>query len=143
MTDNVIQIKKAEPRPERFGVFVGKLNPTGELEQKERIGSAYTKRDSKKFRIKLWLMGNVSYFLTPSDKDPRRYYVLIPESYRLPTSQMRTNWHRVGMGEVAGTYIKIRIYLFAEDIYLSMFPDSFRNFTAKEPSKKLFAPNVA
>ncbi len=129
MTDNVIHIKKAEQKyeqkSERFGVITGELSSTGELNQKDRIGSAYMKRGTKKFRLKLWLMGEASYFVMPDNKDPRKYTIVIPDQYRFTNGESKTNWHRVGIGEVAGTYIRLKIHLLSEDVFLSMFPDKF------------------
>ena len=129
MTDNVIHIKKTEQKheqkSERFGVYRGELNHTGELTQKERIGSAYMKRGTKKFRLKLWFMGETSYFVLPDNKDPRKYTIVIPSEYRFSNGESKTNWHRVGVGETAGTYLRLNIYLLSEDIFLSMFPDKF------------------
>lgn len=125
MTDNVIQLKSYDQRSERFGVFTGEISSTCELNHKERIGSAYMKRGAKKFRLKLWLMGETSYFVFADNKDQRKYTIVIPDKYRFANGETKTNWHRVGFGEVAGTYIKLKIYLLSEDIFLSMFPDKF------------------
>ena len=122
MSNNVIAL----PKTERFAVYCGELNLDGELKGKNRIGSAYMKPGAKKFRLKLWLMSDISYFVAPDDKDPKKYVVLIPDQYRLPNGELRTSWHRIGVGEVTGTYIKIRIHLIATEIFLSMFPDSTR-----------------
>ena len=140
MNENVIQLKTIESKTEykienqsenkfeRFGVFRGESTP-GEVKQKERVGSAFIKRGTKKFRVKLWLLPDVSYFVLPDKNDPRKYTVLIPESYQNSNGETRTSWRRVGRGQVCGTYIKIKIFLLSGELYLSMFPDTV-NFSA-------------
>ncbi len=121
MNENVIPLEKTE----RFGVYRGALSSAGELTQKERIGSAYMKRGTKKFRLKLWLFDETSYFVLPDSKDPKKYSIVIPSEYRFANGEIKTNWHRVGVGEVAGTYLRLNVYLLSEHIFLSMFPDKF------------------
>ncbi len=134
MNNNVIPMKdtdqnhdhKIESKTERFGVFTGELSAIGELKEKERIGSAYMKRGTKQFRLKLWLMNDTSYFVVTDHKDQSKYRIVIPEEFRFSNGETKTRWHQVGDGEVAGTYLKLKIYLLTEEFFLSMFPDRFQ-----------------
>ncbi len=126
MNNNVIEMNQNNKKTERFGVFLGELNSTGELKEKERIGSAYMKRGTKQFRLKLWLMNGTSYFIVTDFKDQSKYRIVVPEEFHFSDGGAKTRWHQVGEGTVSGTYIKLKIYLLAEDFFLSMFPDKFQ-----------------
>jgi len=127
MNENVIPLKKTD----LFSVYTAAVSPTGEIREKEMVGSAFMRKGDKKFRLKLWLMWGISYFLVPEDNDSNKYVVLIPEEYPLPNGEIRTRWNRIGYGEVAGNFIKIRIHLFSEDLFLCLFPSNNRT---DEPS---------
>ncbi len=119
-------MNKNNQKTERFGVYLGEIDPMGELKEKERIGSAYMKRGTNQFRLKLWLMNGTSYFVVTDLKDQSKYRIVIPEEFQFSNGESKTRWHQVGEGEVAGTYIKLKIYLLAEEFFLSMFPDRFQ-----------------
>ena len=122
MSENVIPFTKTD----RFSVYRAELGASGEVIEREKVGQAFMKKGAKKFRLKLWLMAGVSYFVAPDDWDDKKYVVLIPDEYKTPTGEMRTTWHRIGHGEVVGSFIKLRIHLLSEDIYLCLFPDKPR-----------------
>ncbi|GEM_PF-1773026 len=116
---NVVPIRKTD----RFGVYTGEVTSSGEIIEGESVGIAFMKNGSKKFRLKLFVFPNNSYFVVPDDKDDTKYTVLSLEEYQLPTGQMRSHWNRIGEGKLAGSFIALRVQLLPEPIFLCLFPD--------------------
>lgn len=116
---NVVPIR----RTDRFGVYIGEITSSGEVIEGESVGIAFLKNGSKKFRLKLFVFPNHSYFVVPDDKDNAKYVVLSLEEYQLPTGEMRTHWNRIGEGRLNGSFIVLRMQLIPDNIYLCLFPD--------------------
>lgn len=119
MKDNIIPIRKSD----RFGVYLGDVTSNGEIVEGESVGIAFLKPGSKKFRLKLWILPGVQYFVVPDDKDDRKYIVLSLEEYQLQNGDTKTSWNRIGYGNLTGSFIALRIQLLPEQIYLCLFPD--------------------
>ncbi|HEY8270661.1 MAG TPA: hypothetical protein VIG33_07205 [Pseudobdellovibrionaceae bacterium] len=125
MFNNVIPIRKND----RFGVFLGSVTSSGEVVESTRVGTAYLKPGSKTFRLKLWVFPNNQYFVAPHDQDPTKYVVLSLDEFQTPQGEVRSFWNPIGEGRLVGSFIKLSIYLFSEDVFLCLFPE---NYEAKE-----------
>lgn len=130
MNNNVIPFRKSN----RFTVYRGQTVSNGEVLKQEKVGFAFMKPGAKRFRLKLWLMAGVSYFVCPEDNDPSKYTVIALEEYRTPTGETRTSWNRIGHGEVAGSFLRLKIHLLAEDVYLCLFPENSRPHEQRAPA---------
>lgn len=118
MNNNVIPIRKSE----HFGVYLGKIMQSGEISEGESVGIAFLKQGSKKFRLKLFVMPSHQYFIVPDEKDNSKYVALSLEEFQHPSGEVRTRWNRIGDGRLVGNFIRLRIQLFPENLFLCLFP---------------------
>jgi hypothetical protein len=116
--ENVIPIRKAD----RFYLTKGHVTKTGEVVERERVGVAYLKTTSTMFRLRLWMFPRGEYFLAREDGEHTRYLALCREEFETPDGITKNQWHKIGVGEVVGNFIRIRFHLFSEDIFLCLFP---------------------
>ena len=116
--DNVIAIRKSD----RFFLYSGAVTKTGEVIERERVGVAYLKPTSSMFRLRLWMFPKGEYFLARNEDDHFHYVALSREEYELADQGQKNQWHKIGVGDVVGNFIRIRFHLFSDDIYLCLFP---------------------
>ncbi len=116
--NNVLPIRKTD----QFSLCKGIVSENGEVIEKECVGLAYLKPTSTMFRLRLWMFPKGEYFLAREDGDHFNYLVLCREEYETVAKGLKNQWHKIGVGEVAGNFIRIRFHLFADDIYLCLFP---------------------
>lgn len=119
MNENVVPIRKTD----RFGLFKGRIDENGEVTEGEQVGFAYIKPGSRMFRLKLWMFVREQYFLATNDDDPTRYEILSLDDYMLPNQEIRKSWNKVGVGELVGSFARLRFHLLGEDIFLCLFPE--------------------
>ena len=117
MGENVIPIRKAD----KFLIFTGRIGENGEVIERERVGVAYLRPTSTQFRLRLWMFPRSEYFLAREDNDHFKYVALSRDEYE-GSGERRTEWQKIGVGDVVGNFIRIRFYLFPDDIYLCLFP---------------------
>lgn len=117
MNENVVPIRKTD----RFGLFTGRIE-NGEVVEREQVGFAYIKPGSRMFRLKLWMYVREQYFLATNDSDPARYEILSLDDY-LVEQEVRKSWHKIGAGELVGSFIQLKFHLLGEDIFLCLFPE--------------------
>ena len=117
---NVIQLRKSD----QFNLSLADIDSTGEVVEREQIGFAYLKPTSRMFRLKLWMFSNEQYFLARHDSDPSKYVILSLDEYQHPSGEIKTRWNQVGTGEVYRSFIRLRFYLFHEDLYLCLFTNN-------------------
>ena len=113
---NVIPIRKVD----RFYLVHGEAKD-GRFIERERVGLAYLKPGSSVFRLRLWMFPKGEYFLAREEGDQVSYLALCRDEYQVG-GNVKSQWHKVGIGEVQGNFIRIRFHLLAEDIYLCLFP---------------------
>jgi hypothetical protein len=115
--DNVIPIRKAD----RFFLAKGFVTDAGEVVERERVGVAFLKPGSSLFRLKLWMFPEGEFFLARRDGDHSHYVALSREEFVLK-GELKSHWHKVGVGETVGNFIRINFHLLPDDIYLCLFP---------------------
>jgi len=121
MKDNIIPFRKYD----RFTMTRGSVSPSGEVIERDPVGFAFLKPGSKMFRLKIWAFPNVSYFLTQDEKSELdQYQVLALEEYHSSNGELKSNWNKVGQGQVIGNFIQFKIHFFADDIFLCLFPQN-------------------
>lgn len=118
MSENVVPLRKAD----RFGLFLGRIEESGEVIEQEQIGFAFIKPGARTFRLKLWMFPREQYFLATSDNDPNRYEILSLDDY-MANQEVRKSWSKIGFGEVVGSFIRLKFHLLDEDIFLCLFPE--------------------
>ena len=116
--ENVIPIRKSD----QFVLFTGSSPEAGKFIEKERVGVAYLKSSSSVFRLRLWMLPRLEYFLARNDDSHLRYLVLCREEYETEGGNRKSQWHRIGVGETIGNLIRIQFHLWPEPIYLCLFP---------------------
>lgn len=120
MNENIIPFRKYD----RFKLTRGLVSPKGEVFEEDQVGFAFLKPGSKMFRLKIWAHPLNNYFLTQDEKSPLDdYQVLAIEEYKTQNGEIKSNWNKVGQGQLVGNFIKINIQFFAEHIFLCLFPE--------------------
>jgi hypothetical protein len=116
--DNIIPIRKSD----RFFICKGTVAETGEFIERERVGVAYLKPASSMFRLRLWMFPKGEFFLAREEGEHIHYLALCLDDYEVAGQGQRNQWHKIGVGEVIGNFIRIRFHLFPDDFYLCLFP---------------------
>jgi hypothetical protein len=116
---NIIAIRKTD----KFFLCKAGLNETGEVVERERVGVAYLKPTSSTFRLKLWMFPKGEFFLAREERRDGEYVALCRDEYEIPFYGPKNQWHKIGFGEVVGNFVRIRMHLLSEDIYLCLFPE--------------------
>ena len=119
MTENIISIRKTD----QFYLCKGSVSKSGEVIEKERVGRAYLKPNATMFRLKLWMLPKGEYFLAREENGHFQYLALCREEFEVSPEGHKNQWHKIGSGEVIGNFIRIRLHLLSEDIYLCLFPN--------------------
>ena len=119
MNDNVIPIKKSD----RFGVYRAHVTDCGEIVEQEQLGFAFIKPGSRMFRLKLWMFPQEQYFIAAQENDPTKYVVLALDEYQTNGGETRTYWNRIGAGELQGCFIRLKLTLLNEEVFVSLFPE--------------------
>ncbi len=119
MNENVIPMNK--PKSDRYKVLLGEIDETEQVIEKEQVGLCFLKPNSRAFRLKLWMFSNSTYFLIPDQADQTKYSVFSVEEY-LQNEQQKSFWNKVGEAELFGNYLKIKLHLFREELFMSLFP---------------------
>ncbi|MCB0368895.1 MAG: hypothetical protein KDD45_05445 [Bdellovibrionales bacterium] len=121
--NNVFPIKKTD----RFNLYTGKLHKDSSIEEISKIGMAYLKEGSQGFRLKFWMFPKDSYYLYRDSGNDLLYTVLSVEEFVNWNKETKVNWREVGKGYVMGNYIRLDLYLFNKEIYLSLFPEKIQS----------------
>ncbi len=109
MHDNVIPFKKYE----RYQLSLAAVTHDCEVIERDQVGFAFLKPGAKAFRLKLWALPNVTYFLVQDESKSLEYYqVLAIEKYQAANGEVKTNWNKVGTGILVGNFIMIKIQFF-------------------------------
>ena len=117
MNENVVPFKKVD----RFLVYLGEVSEDGVVSPKAQVGMAFLSQRSSTFRLKMWLFPKEQLFLTAND-DRTKYRVLCLDESIDRQGQTRTYWNEVGLGEVAGSFIRLKFHLLEVEVYVSLFP---------------------
>ncbi len=124
MNKNIIPFRKYD----RFKLTRGLVSPSGEVIEEDQVGFAFLKPGSKMFRIKLWAHPLNIYFVVQDEKSQLdEYQVLSIEEYKTQNGETKTNWNKVGRGQLVGSFIKFNLQFFAEDIFLCLFPEKLNH----------------
>ncbi len=120
-------IKNEKLKSDRYSVYMGDVDETNQVVEKEKVGFAFLRPDGKVFRLKLWMFDKIQYFISPVKDDNIRYDILCLEEYLLANGDVKTNWNKVGEGIYFGNYLKLNFYLLNSDLFVSLFPGSVSN----------------
>ena len=121
MSENVISINQ-KYNADKYPVFLGVVDETGQVFEKEQVGLTFLKPNSKAFRLKLWMFSNNTYFLIPDQLDQTKYTVFSVEEYITAGHEQKSFWNKVGEADLFGNYLKIRLHLFTVELFMSLFP---------------------
>ena len=123
MKTKIIPIDGSPQRYDVFNVFVGRIDEQNQIAEGDRVGVAFLKGKSKVFSLRLWMFDSVKYFVAPTDDDPVKYDILALEEYTTRDGEPKTQWHKVGLGQYFGNYLKLNFHLLGPELYLSLFPN--------------------
>ncbi len=127
MKDNVIQLTKDfRQKVEKHFVYLGKMSSYGEVEEREAVGIAFQRDGSSQFRMKLWMFHKTPYFLIPA-KDDRTKYIVYAVDDHPQNKELKSFWNKVGVANLCGNYLKVKLYLLQEDLFLSLFSSNQPN----------------
>lgn len=122
MSSKVLPLKPGPQKFEAFNVAIGHLDEANQVVEIDRVGVAFLKGNSKVFSLRLWMFSSTKYFVAPDDEDRTRYDILSLESYSTRDGEVKSNWHKVGRGEISGNYLRLKFYVLDREVYLSLFP---------------------
>lgn len=132
MQENVIQLKpNFRQKTDKYFVYLGEMSSYGEIQEKEAVGIAFQKEGSGNFRMKLWMFHKTPYFIVPVKEDRTKYLVYSVEDHP-QNKELKSFWNKVGEAKLCGNYLKVKLYLLSEDLYMSLFSSKQPNNYTKE-----------
>jgi len=126
--DKVSELKPANTSGQvyRFRLMQGVISKEGRFERAVTVGMAYLTDGRSIYTIRLWTFLDARFFLIASKNSSSRYLVMTREPTKDHRSKNKYHWNIVGNGHsdaVAGV-IRLEFDLFAQPIYMSIFPES-------------------
>ena len=81
--------------------------------------------------MKLWMFHKTPYFIVPVKEDRTKYLVYSVEDHP-QNKELKSFWNKVGEAKLCGNYLKVKLYLLSEDLYMSLFSSKQPNNYTKE-----------
>ncbi len=132
MNENVIALaNEGRPKREKYFVYLGEMSSYGEILEKETVGIAFQREGSISFRMKLWMFYKTPYVLVPV-KDDRTKYIVYSVEDSSSDERVKGFWNKVGVAELCGNYLKVKLYLLPENLFLSLFSEKQTTQNLKE-----------
>lgn len=111
-----------------YGVYMGLLDEFGHPNEGESVGLVYEREDQKKFRLKLFMFPNQSYFISADKEYPSHFAVLSMEEYTDAKGEAKTYWNKVGSGKLEFGNLQFSLQLFPTlNFYIPLFPEENKN----------------
>jgi len=130
MEDNIFQLPK-KPKADRYKVYLGDLDQSGYVVEKDQVGYAFQRIGSTAFRLKLWMFLNNQYFVIPTKEDQTKYNLYSLEEYISETKELKSFWNKVGAGDLYGNYLRLKFNLLEKPMFLSLFEDKEASMIAQ------------
>ena len=122
MKSKVIPIEVGPQKYDVFNVSLGYIDGQNQVNEGERVGVAFLRGKSKVFSLRLWMFDSKKYFVAPDDEDSTKYELLSLEEYTARNGEEKSQWHKVGSGQLVGNYLKLKFFLLDQELFLSLFP---------------------
>ena len=123
MKSKVIPMDVGPQKYDVFNISTARVDDQNQIVESDRVGVAFLKGKSKVFSLRLWMFDSTKYFLAPADDDSTKYDLLALEEYTARDGEHRSQWHKVGQGQFFGNYVRLKFYLFDQELLLSLFPN--------------------
>lgn len=132
MQENVIPLKpNFRQRTDKYFVYLGEASAYGEVLEKEAVGIAFQREGTSNFRMKLWMFHKTPYFIIPA-KDDRTKYIIYSVEDHPHNKELKGFWNKVGVATLCGNYLKVKLHLLEQDLYMSLFSSKQPNNFTKE-----------
>lgn len=130
MEDSIFELPK-KPKADRYKVYLGDIDQSGYVNEKDQVGYAFQRAGSTAFRLKLWMFLNHQYFVIPTKEDQTKYNLYSLEEYISETKELKSFWNKVGFGELYGNYLKLKFNLLEKPMFLSLFEEKEASMIAQ------------
>ena len=130
MDNNIFQLPK-KPKADRYKVWLGQLDQSGYVVEKDQVGYAFQRIGSTAFRLKLWMFLNQQYFVIPTKEDQTKYNLYSLEEYISENKELKSFWNKVGEADLYGNYLRMKFNLFEQCLFLSLFEDKEASMIAQ------------
>ena len=67
------------------------------------------------------MFSSSTYFLIPDQNDQTLYTVFSVEEF-FQNNEKKSFWNKVGEAALFGNYLKIKLHLFEQEMFMSLFP---------------------
>lgn len=136
--DQVLPFKNSKV----LGVYIGVLDEFGNPFEGESVGLAFVRENRKKYRLKLFMFPQQSYFVSVDRDNPARLNILSVEDYKDNQGVEKTNWNTIGSGKLEFGNIQFSLQLYPTlNFYIPLFPNE--NEVETLPTKNLTKPEAA
>ena len=122
MQNNVFQLPK-KPKSDRYKVFLGDIDLSGQVTESEQVGIAFQRIGSASFKLTLWMFLNQPYLVIPTKEDQTKYNLYSLEEYISETKELRSFWNKIGTADLYGNYLRLKFNLLDKYLFLSLFDD--------------------
>lgn len=110
----------------RFRMMQGRITKEGRFERSKSVGMAYLVDGRSIYTLRLWTLLDARFFLIASKNSLSRFLLMTREPTKDHRAKNKYHWNIVGNGQsdtIAGV-IRLDFDLFAQPIYMSIFPES-------------------
>lgn len=105
-----------------FKIFVTEDDGT-----RKSVGVGTMKEGQDMYHLKIWSLLHEKFFLVPSRKDPKKFFIMTREPLRNQNERRKFNWNIVGNARAnqEQNIIELNFDLFEKKIFLNIIPESF------------------
>lgn len=105
-----------------FKVFI-----TDEDGNRKSVGVGILKEGQDMYHLKIWSLLQEKFFLIPSRKDPKKFFIMTREPLKNQNEKRKFNWNIVGNANATDQdLIELNFDLFEKKIFLNIIPETFK-----------------
>lgn len=121
-------------RRTQFEVLKGKINSDGKFVKERVAGLAFLREGKLQYKLKVFSQLSNRLYLVPDEEATDQYKVLVRDEVQNRKGKPKVYWCEVGEGRVLTSLglIELRVDLWAEPLYMSIFP---REIVSKSETK--------
>ena len=104
-----------------FKVFI-----TDEDGNRKSVGVGILKEGQDMYHLKIWSFLQEKFFLIPSRKDAKKFFIMTREPLKNQNEKRKFNWNIVGNAKATDQdLIELNFDLFEKKIFLNIIPETF------------------
>lgn len=126
-------------RRTQFEVLKGTINSEGKFVKERLAGLAFLREGKLQYKLKVFPQLGNRFYIMPDEETADRYKVLVRDEVQNRKGKPKIYWCEVGEGRVLTSLglIELTVDLWAEPLYMSIFPREVLRKATPKPFAKL------